>query len=165
MYFKSLPWLLAVRSSACSACQGIYAGSCTGFAGLFLLDFETPSIWEQAELWSGRRMLNGSCPCRNGFWQGREALREHSAPALIVGIQRFLPWQNLALLALAENRGETTDRNKPQILPLLIMFLYFCRKTKRLGREHPRLCHPLSELHFHNSELVFTLLRQTRRFG
>lgn len=150
MYSKSLPWLLAARSSARSACQDIYAGSQTSFAGLFLLDFDTPSIWEQAELCSGRRMLNGSC--RNAFWKGREALRQHSAPALIVGIQRLLAWQHLGLLALSENRGETTDRKPPQTLPLLIMFLDFCRQRA------PRLCHPLSEL-------VFTLLRKTRRFG
>lgn len=35
---------------------------------------------------------------------------QHSAPALIVGIQSLLPWQHLGLLALSENRGETTDR-------------------------------------------------------
>lgn len=33
------------------------------------------------------------------------------------GIQRLLLWQNLALLALSENRGETTDRNPPDIAP------------------------------------------------
>lgn len=144
-------------------CQDIYAGSCTGFAGLFLLDFQTPSIWEQAELWSGRGKLNGSCACRNAFWQGREALREHSSPALM-GYRDYCfgkTWH----CWLCQKTEVKPLIETPQTLPLLIVFHYFCRKTKCLGRGHPMLCHPLSELDFHNSELVFSLLRKIRRSG
>lgn len=159
MCFQSL---LAVRSSARSACQDIYAGPWTGFAGLLLLDFETPSIWaglccagwavlrERGVEWKlSLQKEKGTHwePCTStDCWDTEITASIKPGIAGSVRKQRWNYWQKT-----------------PQTFNDVCLLSQEGRVFGQRG--HPGLCHPLSELHFHNSELVFILLRKARRFG